>query len=109
MGYALSDEFQASGLQRVETCQRRQISIRHYLSSILPGLAEFPAKRVSELTPGNWGCGRSWRGARADPWVAPTLPLFYRDQVRRRQDPGAPGWRSRSPEPTGQKFGRGAT
>jgi transposase len=49
----------AAILSVVETCRRRHISIRHYLSSVLPGLAEFRAKRVSELTPDNLARGRS--------------------------------------------------
>jgi|SRR5215813_13988588 len=35
----------------VETCRRLSISVREYLSEILPGLADYPVKRVSELTP----------------------------------------------------------
>lgn len=49
----------AAILSVVETCRRAQISIRHYLSSVLPGLGEFPANRVSELTPANWARSRS--------------------------------------------------
>jgi len=44
----------AAILSVVETCRRHNIPIRHYLSSVLPGLGEFPANRVSELTPANW-------------------------------------------------------
>ena len=43
----------AAILSVVETCRRQKIPIRQYLSSVLPGLAEFPANRVSELTPAN--------------------------------------------------------
>jgi transposase len=49
----------AAILSVVETCRRQQIPIRQYLSSVLPGLAEFPANRVSELTPANWARARS--------------------------------------------------
>ena len=49
----------AAILSVVETCRRHQIPIREYLGSVLPGLAEFPAKRVNELTPGNWDRRRS--------------------------------------------------
>src|SRR5271165_2457674 len=49
----------AAILSVVETCRRHNIPIRHYLSSVLPGLGEFPANRVSELTPANWARGRS--------------------------------------------------
>jgi hypothetical protein len=44
----------AAILSVLETCRQHQIPIRRYLSSVLPGLAEFPANRVSELTPANW-------------------------------------------------------
>jgi transposase len=44
----------AAILSAVETCRRHQIPIRQYLNTVLPGLAEFPANRVSELTPANW-------------------------------------------------------
>jgi transposase len=38
----------------VETCRRLKIPIRDYLSSVLPGLADFPANRVAQLTPSAW-------------------------------------------------------
>jgi transposase len=44
----------AAILSVIETCRRYQIPIRHYLSNVLPGLGEFPANRVSELTPATW-------------------------------------------------------
>jgi hypothetical protein len=44
----------AAILSVIETCRRLDIPIRQYLRSVLPGLAEFPANRVSELTPGSW-------------------------------------------------------
>jgi len=34
----------------IVTCRQLDIPIRQYLRSVLPGLAEFPANRVSELT-----------------------------------------------------------
>jgi len=46
-------------LTEIDTCRRHNIPIRHYLRSVLPGLGEFPANRVSELTPANWARGRS--------------------------------------------------
>jgi hypothetical protein len=49
----------AAILSVIETCRRYQIPIRQYLSSVLPGLAEFPANRISELTPGGWARGQS--------------------------------------------------
>jgi hypothetical protein len=38
----------------VETCRRLSLPIRDYLSSVLPGLADFPINRVAELTPSAW-------------------------------------------------------
>jgi transposase len=49
----------AAILSVVETCRWHNIPIRHYLITVLPGLGEFPANRVSELTPANWARGRS--------------------------------------------------
>ena len=41
----------AAILSVVETCRPLSISVREYLSEILPGLADYLVKRVSELTP----------------------------------------------------------
>jgi transposase len=38
----------------VETCRRLQIPVREYLGAVLPGLENFPANRVNELTPVAW-------------------------------------------------------
>jgi transposase len=38
----------------VETCRRLRLPLRDYLSSVLPGLADFPSNRVAELTPNAW-------------------------------------------------------
>jgi transposase len=38
----------------VETCRRLKISVRDYLASVLPGLADFPINRIAELTPSAW-------------------------------------------------------
>jgi len=38
----------------VETCRRLSLSVRDYLGSVLPGLADFPINRVTELTPSAW-------------------------------------------------------
>jgi transposase len=38
----------------VETCRRLNLPVRDYLGSVLPGLADFPIKRVAELTPSAW-------------------------------------------------------
>ena len=44
----------AAILSIVETCRRLKIPIRDYLGSILPGLADFPVRRVAALTPTTW-------------------------------------------------------
>jgi transposase len=44
----------AAILSVIETCRRLKIPVRDYLAAILPGLENFPAKRVSELTPAAW-------------------------------------------------------
>jgi transposase len=44
----------AAILSIVETCRRLKIPTRDYLASILPGLADLPAQRASELTPTAW-------------------------------------------------------
>jgi transposase len=38
----------------VETCRRLKLSVRGYLASILPGLADFPINRIAKLTPSAW-------------------------------------------------------
>ena len=35
----------------VETCRRLSIPVCNYLSSVLPGLADFRINRIAELTP----------------------------------------------------------
>jgi hypothetical protein len=37
-----------------KTCRRLSLSVRDYLGSLLPGLADFPLNRVAELTPTAW-------------------------------------------------------
>jgi transposase len=49
----------AAILSVVESCRRLSISVREYLSEILPGLADYPVKRVSELTPAAWKARRA--------------------------------------------------
>jgi transposase len=44
----------AAILSLVETCRRLKIPVRAYLAGVLPGLADFPANRVAELTPSAW-------------------------------------------------------
>ena len=38
----------------VEACRRLKISVRNYLGSVLPGLADFPISRIAELSPTAW-------------------------------------------------------
>jgi transposase len=44
----------AAILSIVETCRRLKIPTRDYLASILPGLADFPVRRIAALTPTTW-------------------------------------------------------
>ena len=44
----------AAILSVVESCRRLKLSVRDYLSAILPGLAEIPMSHVSSLTPTSW-------------------------------------------------------
>jgi transposase len=44
----------ANILSIVETCRRLVLPVRDYLAAVLPGLADFPAQRVAELTPRAW-------------------------------------------------------
>ena len=44
----------AAILSVVESCRRLKISIRDYLGSILPGLADVTIQRLPELTPNTW-------------------------------------------------------
>jgi transposase len=42
----------------LETCRRLRLPARDYLASILPGLADFPLRQVSQLTPAPWAVPR---------------------------------------------------
>jgi transposase len=44
----------AAILSILETCRRLRLPARDYLASILPGLADFPLRHVSQLTPAAW-------------------------------------------------------
>jgi transposase len=44
----------AAILSVVESCRRLKISVRDYLASILPGLAEVSIQRLPTLTPAAW-------------------------------------------------------
>lgn len=48
----------AAILSIVETCRRLKLPIREYLSEVLPGLADAPIHRLSELTPAAWAARR---------------------------------------------------
>jgi transposase len=43
----------------VETCRRLGINVRDYLLDVLPRIADWPAKRVGELTPAAWQAARA--------------------------------------------------
>ena len=49
----------AAILSVFESCRRLKISVREYLASVLPGLANTPVQRVSECTPARWSASRS--------------------------------------------------
>jgi transposase len=38
----------------VESCRRLKLPVRDYLAAVLPGLADLPIQRLSELTPAAW-------------------------------------------------------
>jgi transposase len=44
----------AAILSVVESCRRLKLPVRDYLAAVLPGLADFPIQRLSELTPSTW-------------------------------------------------------
>jgi len=44
----------AAILSVVESCRRLKISVRDYLASILPGLADLPIRHLPDLTPAAW-------------------------------------------------------
>jgi transposase len=49
----------AAILSVVESCRRLGISVREYLTAILPGIADLPVSRLPELTPAAWSLQRS--------------------------------------------------
>jgi hypothetical protein len=44
----------AAVLSVVESCRRLKLPVRNYFSSILPGLADLPIRRLPYLTPAVW-------------------------------------------------------
>jgi hypothetical protein len=44
----------AAILSVVESCRRLKVPVRDYLASVLPGLGDFPMRRIAELTPAAW-------------------------------------------------------
>ena len=48
----------AAILSVIESCRRLKLSVRQYLASILPGLADRPVQRVGEYTPAAWAASR---------------------------------------------------
>jgi hypothetical protein len=53
----------AAILSVVESCRRLKISVRDYLASILPGLADLPIRHLPDLTPAAWFAQHSWTQA----------------------------------------------
>jgi transposase len=49
----------AAILSVVETCRRLTLPVRDYLGAVLPGLADFPIRRIAELTPAAWSAART--------------------------------------------------
>jgi hypothetical protein len=49
----------AAILSVVETCRRLKLPIRDYLGAVLPGLADFPIRRIAELTPAAWWAAKT--------------------------------------------------
>jgi hypothetical protein len=48
----------AAILSVVESCRRLKVSLRDYLSAVLPGLYDLPVKQVSKLTPSAWAAAQ---------------------------------------------------
>jgi transposase len=48
----------AAILSVIESCRRLKLPLRHYLSSILPGLANLSIQRVGQYTPAAWAASR---------------------------------------------------
>jgi transposase len=44
----------AAILSVVESCRRMKLPVRNYLAAVLPGLANLPIQRVTQLTPAAW-------------------------------------------------------
>jgi hypothetical protein len=54
IGSSLAGPKIAAILSIVESCRRLELSVRNYLTEILPGLADLPIQRLPELTPAAW-------------------------------------------------------
>jgi hypothetical protein len=48
----------AAILSVVESCRRLKVSLRDYLSAVLPGLSDLPVKQASGLTPSAWAAAQ---------------------------------------------------
>jgi transposase len=48
----------AAILSIVESCRRLDVSVKRYLSDVLPGLDRRTLSQVAELTPARWSVGR---------------------------------------------------
>jgi hypothetical protein len=54
MSAAQSANKVAAILSVVESCRRLQVPVRDYFSTILPGLADLPIRRLPDVTPAVW-------------------------------------------------------
>ena len=54
VGSAMAGPKIAAILSVVESCRRLKLPVRDYLNAILPGLANVPVSRISQLTPSAW-------------------------------------------------------
>jgi transposase len=48
----------AAILSVVESCRRLKVPVRDYLASVLPGLGDWPLRRIGERTPAAWAAHR---------------------------------------------------
>jgi transposase len=54
IGSPLAGPKVAAILSVVESCRRLQVPVRHYFSTILPGLADLRIRCLADLTPAVW-------------------------------------------------------
>jgi hypothetical protein len=52
--YVVGGRIERDGAAVVESCRRLKLPVRRTLAAVLPGLADIPIQRLSELTPAAW-------------------------------------------------------